>query len=269
MLRHPLVLGVSTEIESTDDDGYMALLQDDVEVDDVVLRLLGDVLDDAAVVLDVGANIGVHAIAAARIAIRGRVMAFEPSPSIADYLVRNLARNQVASVDVRLLALGSKSGELTFFHNPGYAAGSTVIENSANLLRDNLGPGEVITVPATTLDAVAADLDRLDLIKIDTEGHDPEVLRGGIETIARLRPVVLLEFASYALTMHAETLPQAALAYIRDQFHRLYIVRDGYLERLATDLQAVYFLYENATSNPVMDLVGVPKVRVSESASEL
>ena len=134
-----------------------------------------------------------------------------------------------------------------------------MIENSAHLLRDNLGSGEVISVPVTTLDDVAAELDRLDVIKIDTEGHDPDVLRGGIETIARLRPVVLLEFSSYALTMHTETLPQAALAYIRDQFYTLYIVRDGYLEPLATDLQAVHFLYENATKNPVMDLLGVPE----------
>ena len=270
MLRHPTVLGVPTAIEGEDTDGYMQLITDGTEVDDAVLHLLGRLLDHQSVTVDVGANLGVHSIAAARLASNGRVIAFEPSPTTADHLQRNLGRNNAANVEVRRVALGSKTGELTFFHNTDFAAGSAVVDGSADLMRDNLGLGDVFTVPVTTLDEAAADLPALDLVKIDAEGQDLEVLRGAANTISRLRPVVILEFASYALTMHAQTLPHAALHEIRQQFPELYQVKDGGLMRIATDLDAVSLLYGNATSTPVMDLVGVPAgARLAHHVAEL
>ncbi len=45
-----------------------------------------------------------------------------------------------------------------------------------------------IDIPCTTIDAVAASLSRLDVIKLDIEGAEIEALRGGLETIERLRP---------------------------------------------------------------------------------
>jgi hypothetical protein len=57
-----------------------------------------------------------------------------------------------------------------------------------------LGSGEVITVPAVTLDEfIAAGGPRPQLIKIDVEGGEYEVLRGGASLFASQRPLIIAE----------------------------------------------------------------------------
>ena len=50
--------------------------------------------------------------------------------------------------------------------------------------------GETIQLPVTTVDAVIADLklERVDFIKMDIEGSEPQALRGASGTLARFRP---------------------------------------------------------------------------------
>ena len=60
----------------------------------------------------------------------------------------------------------------------------------------------IIRVETRRLDAIvsAAQIERLDLVKIDVEGFEWPVLRGGEETIAKFRPHVIFEYdAAYAL----------------------------------------------------------------------
>ncbi|MGH8562306.1 MAG: FkbM family methyltransferase, partial [Nevskiales bacterium] len=59
----------------------------------------------------------------------------------------------------------------------------------------------------TTLDAFAADcgLTRLELVKIDTDGHEFAVLSGAVKCIERFRPVVLFEACEYLMTAPGAT----------------------------------------------------------------
>jgi FkbM family methyltransferase len=114
---------------------------------------------------DIGANIGVYTIAAAR---RGAlVTSFEPNPAVAALLRRNIAFNKVAArVNVREVALGASVGEVHL-----------AIAGTLGLMTrvDHVGS---VVVRAETLSQV------FDLVKIDVEGYEFEVLGGAAPLIA-------------------------------------------------------------------------------------
>ncbi|MEX0875106.1 MAG: FkbM family methyltransferase [Actinomycetota bacterium] len=263
--REPVVLGRRVEISGDPQDTYFTSLGG--EVDDDVLYLLAKIVPDDAVVFDVGANIGLHSIALAQLAPKGFVHAVEPIPRTAGHLEANLRRNGVTNAEVHRVALGSAPGELTIYENREFAAGSTVIDDSSFVARtyadrtmteSEESQGSFVKVPTTTLDllGVQRGFDKLDLVKIDAEGHDIEVLRGGIETIRSMNATALVEFASFALTTQKRMLPQDALDEIRSMFQRVFVVqRWGSLREITNDTQAWDFLYENATTRAVADLL--------------
>jgi hypothetical protein len=76
-----------------------------------------------------------------------------------------------------------------------------------------VAPGAVAEIDVTTVDAVWRDMERPDVgsVKIDTEGHESEVLGGAREMIAACRPQLLIEATATSLASHAQWL--AALDY--------------------------------------------------------
>jgi FkbM family methyltransferase len=264
VLRRPLVLGHQLTIEGGVGDLYVGALGDGAPYADEVLRLLEAVVPADAHVVDVGANVGIHALAVSRLAPEGHVHAFEPNPATVAHLSTNVRANDAGNVTVYPLALGEVPGEVLFFNNGEYAAGSMIIDASPSLLVDLVTAKPVVdapvvlTVPCETLDHALSGVSRIDLIKIDTEGHDIDVLRGAKATIDRCRPAVIIEFSSYGLTMHAQRLPHEALAELRATFDRLFALEsDGTLREIASDMDALDLLHENAVVRPVQDLVGV------------
>lgn len=143
-------------------------------------------LPAGAVALDIGANVGAVTLGLAKQAgPHGRVHAFEPAPPNRSRLAANLALNPglARRVEVHPFALGTVPATLYWVEEPG---------NPGNgWLRDS---GEV-PVPVKTLDDVVPELDlpRLDLIKIDVEGMEEAVLRGGRDTLLRWKPALYFE----------------------------------------------------------------------------
>lgn len=142
------------------------------------------------VVVDVGAHVGVHALAAARW-LRGRgggrVVAFEPAPDSAARLATAAAANDL-DVEVVACALGGERAEAELRGDPRYDPADAGV-------RSRYGEGEVVArVPVRPFDDWAAEtgLDRLDVVKIDVEGAEAEVLAGMAGSLRRLRPRVVL-----------------------------------------------------------------------------
>lgn len=129
-------------------------------------------------VLDIGANVGDWSralLAAARATHRLdrlRLHAFEPSPSAC----RVLAAVLPTTARVVRAALSDRSGDVAL-HLVGPRAGTNSLHPSSFTGAD---PATTEVVPATTIDTYLRDeaIDRVDLLKIDTEGHDLRVLRG-------------------------------------------------------------------------------------------
>lgn len=151
-------------------------------------------LKPGGVGLDVGANVGWHTLLMAScVGPAGRVYAFEPSIGGRERLTRATAINRLRSVQVDARALSDSCG-CAGFEMP--EAGD--LWDATGHLKGHVGQ----TVPANrdveciTLDRFVEEqsISRISLIKIDVEGWEPAVLRGGRRTLDALRPVVIFEF---------------------------------------------------------------------------
>jgi FkbM family methyltransferase len=153
----------------------------------------------ARVTFDVGAHVGTFSLLAAHANLEGRVYAFEPMPGTFERLRRNVAMNGLANVRCANLAVGQFKTTSRLFYETG-----TAIPGEASLRRECTeafrwaSPGGEISeteVAVTTLDEFVRenDLAGVDLVKIDTEGTEPEVLRGLADTLRRDRPDVVCE----------------------------------------------------------------------------
>lgn len=143
--------------------------------------------------LDVGANNGNTALAAAQAFPAAKIFSFEPHPGTFVKLQAAVADEpRIRAVNC---ALGSREGEVTMFEYDG---------SSTNSLTD-LAPfavrwgqkGRQIAVRSTTLDQYCREhsIERIDVLKIDTEGYDLVVLQSGLGMLERgLVSFVLVEF---------------------------------------------------------------------------
>jgi FkbM family methyltransferase len=159
------------------------------EYEPEVLDLLKRTITPGAVVLDVGANVGVSAMMMARwCGPEGHIYAFEPSPNPIQLLTEHLRMNGLSDrVTVCPSALSDAEGTTTF-----YASG---ISGKSALSGANIGQSsEQVHVSVTTIDAYCrAKNIKPSLIKIDVEGFEFSVLNGARDTLRDARPSILVE----------------------------------------------------------------------------
>ncbi len=151
------------------------------------LRLLPELVPPARVAVDVGAARGIISWHLARLA--REVHAFEANP----HLARRLAR-ALPQVHVHGCALSDRTGEVELrvpLREGVELEGLGTVDPLNRLTR--AGPAEIrrLRVPCARLDDFA--LEDVGFIKIDVEGHEAAVLRGGMELLRRCRPVILFE----------------------------------------------------------------------------
>jgi FkbM family methyltransferase len=136
------------------------------------LSLFRDYCRPGDTVADVGANIGEVSIVLSRgVGAHGRVFSFEPHPRIFTFLTGNLALNDCANVTARNMALGAE---------PGMVRMSDDKEDDMN----RVVRAGAIEVPCSTLDAELPP-GPIALLKVDVEGFELSVLKGGRQALAR------------------------------------------------------------------------------------
>jgi FkbM family methyltransferase len=132
--------------------------------------------------IDAGANIGTYAYFLGRHA--RHVYAYEPNPGLAARLQRRLP-----DVRVRNVALSDTEGEVVL-QVPIDSQGRQRHE-LASIAQDFSGPHENFSVRKVTIDS--ENFDNIGFLKVDVEQHERQVLRGGLQTIRRCRPVIMTE----------------------------------------------------------------------------
>jgi FkbM family methyltransferase len=151
-----------------------------------------------SVVIEVGANLGLHTVALAKLAESGRVICFEPQRVIFNALCGNLALNNLTNVDAHRVAVGEHDEivaiETTDYDVPwNYGAFSV----AAGFSSEGRFPGKLSSEPTAVvaLDKFpqTAGAERLDLLKVDAEGFELAVLRGADQLIARTKPILFVE----------------------------------------------------------------------------
>lgn len=149
------------------------------------------VLAPGDLALDVGANIGVHTLALARIVgPTGFVMGFEPQRIVFQTLCANMALNSLDNVHCVNAGVSDMPGRLSV-SDPDPAAANNFGGVQVAML--DVGPRGA-PVPQVTLDDFL-DVASLKFIKIDVEGMENRVLRGARRTLTQFRPVLYVENA--------------------------------------------------------------------------
>lgn len=142
-------------------------------------------------VWDIGANVGVFAVASA--AQGAHVLAVEPDPFLAGLLRRSARLNARQNLSLRILsaAISQWNGVSDLMIARRGRASNALIDVSGS---DQMGGiRELTTVPTLTLDTLATAVAPPSFIKIDVEGAELLVLKGATELLRSVRPSVYIE----------------------------------------------------------------------------
>ena len=134
-------------------------------------------LQPGGVFVDVGANAGVYSFWAHRcMQGRGRIVAVEPDPEMRRRLSFNARSNGLSDIELCPVALSDHEGTAELQVNPRQRGQNTLDLGEAQRAG---GERQSLTVPLTTLLALlqSRSIDKVDVLKIDIEGHEPPVLR--------------------------------------------------------------------------------------------
>ncbi len=152
------------------------------EFEPTTVAMLRRLVKPGDTVFDVGANIGyLSLVLRTCVEDGGRVASFEPMPLMAERLRANIELNGFTNIEAVSAGLSDAAGSDLLTLHPAIRLDGRIAEPQA--------------VELIMLDDYVArhPIDRLDLIKIDTDGAEPRVLRGAAQTLRRFKPVVVIE----------------------------------------------------------------------------
>ena len=187
----------------------------------------------ALTIFDVGANDGAYLQSALNV-FRGRLKAYSFEPQSATFNKLRTRFENEPRVELRKVAIGKESGTAELFFDGDF-------ETTASLHRNPiLGQVHSETVQVTTIDQICKEdaIERIDLLKIDTEGHEMDVLLGASATIESGRiEAVQFEFGDTSLHTPHHFYDFWQLLSSRYTFYR--ILRKGVVEipRYSPDLE--------------------------------
>jgi FkbM family methyltransferase len=172
------------------------------------IKFLRRLLRPGQQVIDIGANYGVYALSMARaVGPRGHVWAFEPASGTAELLAAGIAANGFTHVSLERSALSSASGSAQLALHPDPEMNA--------LVRGARPEGPTESVPVTTLDEWLENrgLRDIEFVKIDAEGEEAGILKGGARFFTRESPLVQYEVKA-GKDLHLELVKAfAALGY--------------------------------------------------------
>ena len=144
-------------------------------------------LNSESIVVEIGSHIGTLTIILSKIA--KKVYAFEPLKQSFDILNKNILLNNCENVISNQKGVGEKIGKTKIGFISEGNCGATILKGgSVDKYWDNKTD---IDVDLVTLDSLK--LDRLDYLKIDVEGYEENVIKGGLKTIKKFKPVIVME----------------------------------------------------------------------------
>jgi FkbM family methyltransferase len=179
--------------------------------------------------IDIGANVGAISIPISKLCQGVDVISVEASPWVFEYLKQNVIANGLNDIQIINKAMADKEDELVNFYSP----------------RDKYGKGSMASVFTQEAESVRTiSLDQLSsirnqklirLIKIDVEGFEASVFRGGKQLLQRLNsPDVVFEFVDWAEERAGEK-PGSAQSIMLDYGYKLFVLKGGTLSTQITE----------------------------------
>lgn len=158
--------------------------------EDDLLQFIAKIPLKDGVVVDAGANIGNHTIFFSKV-LKRKTWSFEPSIQIFGALRRTVEGNrdqEGGDIVLANAALGEEGGAATLLLETGNSGMSHLVRDETSQNNQIL---EAVTIQK--LDDALPKKEPVALIKIDVEGFEVEVIKGGLKTIERCKPLMTLE----------------------------------------------------------------------------
>jgi FkbM family methyltransferase len=189
--KHELqtIHGVCLLIDPAKDKGVELALYQQGTYEEGTVHYLKHALAAGQTFLDIGANIGwMTLIGAKAVGKQGRVVAIEANPNTLPILQHNVELNQADCVEIYGIAVSDKPGTARLYEN------WNVNRGGASLLAQDETEGIEVTVE--TLDRMFDPETPLHVVKIDVEGLEPHVLRGGKNWFSKQQPIFIFEISA-------------------------------------------------------------------------
>jgi len=193
-------------IEQKTEYGYMSYYKNDqvfahslrngkIYEQGLVLNRLSDYVRQSNVIFDIGAHAGSHTILYKYINPDAEIYCFEPQKRMFDLLKHNVEQNKFNKIHLANKAVGHANMKFTMNSSStdGLNANKQIVYGDERMF--NIGGlqvgkgGEEIDI--ITLDSLGVN--KIDFMKIDVEGFEPLVIKGGLNTIQECRPIISFE----------------------------------------------------------------------------
>ena len=165
----------------------------------LLMQHIGKSCEKPALLLDVGANVGVHSIASCT--FYEKVISVEPNPDLVKRLHELIEINDISNISIISKALSEKPGTANFTMPPKGNLGVGKIDNT-NDSGDNCFEVNIVTGD----EIISSQTLPLLFLKIDVEGHEISVLKGLNASLLEHRPFIALEILSVQKTSEIKSI---------------------------------------------------------------
>jgi FkbM family methyltransferase len=165
----------------------------------LLMQYIGKSCEKPALLLDVGANVGVHSIASCT--FYEKVISVEPNPDLVKRLHELIEVNDISNISIISKALSEKPGTANFTMPPKGNLGVGKIDKT-NDSGDNSFEVNIVTGD----EIISSQTLPLLFLKIDVEGHEVSVLKGLNTSLLEHRPFIVLEILSVQKTSEIKSI---------------------------------------------------------------
>ncbi len=164
-----------------------------------VTTTLQNILQPDHVFVDVGCNVGWFVLVAASKLKEGKVIGLEPNQNCLQLLYRSLHENQLENVVIFPYAASDQHKLLQLSGHAAYGFVHSVNESDADY------------VQGVAIDTLLQHEPKIDVVKMDIEGHEPIALQGMTDALRKHKPIVISEFHPKLIQSSGNGQPQAYL----------------------------------------------------------
>jgi len=166
-----------------------------------VTNIINNTVKKGMTCFDIGASTGPHTLRMAKLVGKnGLVCAFEPSQALFPKLVKNIVLNDFKNVRALPVALSDKEEKKMYYTNTLFKLGNEEEKSSDKI---------------TVFDTVDKYVKRykiksIDFIKLDVDGYETKIIKGGFNSIKKFKPVMIVEFSKGAQEEYGSSLEELA-----------------------------------------------------------
>lgn len=203
---------------------------------------------------DLGANIGYFTfLVSSLVGADGKVYAFEPYSENVKFLSLTKQVNNFDNIEILPMAVSNQNG-LCLFDNSG---SNGFIRSMNDQVSRVLGSTPVYSIK---LDSFFSDIDRMDYIKIDTEGAEYLAVNGGSNSLKKFRPTIVTEFSPDALLATSNISAEEHLnSLLIDDDYQLYAFHGMDLISCNRDINSLMSIYEESGVEHI-DIISSPNI---------